>query len=178
MRGSSSLPAQQPHRVGVQRTSGSDQVINATIGSGERQILDDGMRADKDATGRDIALGFAATGIEVVTGGVPRRIVAEAAVEHLEGAKVRDDGTDDEVYEDLSNHYRQRLKSIGVSADPGDVSNYEHYVALLLETLRVERETAIRLRNEGRINDTVLRRLERELDLSESRLIDRDGFAD
>ena len=107
-----------------------------------------------------------------------RRIVAEAAVEHLEGAKVRDDGTADEVYEDLSNHYRQRLKSIGVSADPGDVSNYEHYVALLLETLRVERETAIRLRNEGRINDTVLRRLERELDLSESRLIDRDGFAD
>jgi len=39
----------------------------------------------------------------------------------------------------------------------------------------VERETAIQLRNEGRINDTVLRRLERGLDLNESRLVDRDG---
>jgi NhaP-type Na+/H+ or K+/H+ antiporter len=104
-----------------------------------------------------------------------RRIVTEAAVSHLEGAKRRDTEVDSEVYEDLANHYRQRLRSIGVSADPGDVSNYEHYLALSLETLRVERETAIQLRNEGRINDTVLRRLERGLDLNESRLVDRDG---
>ena len=33
----------------------------------------------------------------------------------------------------------------------------------------MERETVIRLRDEGRINDEVLRRIERELDLSESR---------
>jgi Na+/H+ antiporter len=106
-----------------------------------------------------------------------RRIVTEAAVSYLEGARRRDTEVDSDVYEDLANHYRQRLKSIGISADPGDVSNYEHYVALSLETLGVERETAIRLRDEGRINDTVLRRLERELDLSESRLIDRDAFS-
>jgi CPA1 family monovalent cation:H+ antiporter len=37
--------------------------------------------------------------------------------------------------------------------------------------LRLERETAIRLRNEGRINDFVLRRIERELDLNESILV-------
>jgi hypothetical protein len=37
--------------------------------------------------------------------------------------------------------------------------------------LRVERETAIRLRDESRINDEVLRRVERELDLTESRLL-------
>ena len=41
---------------------------------------------------------------------------------------------------------------------------------LSLEALRVERETLIRLRDEGRINDEVLRRIERELDLSESRI--------
>jgi hypothetical protein len=35
----------------------------------------------------------------------------------------------------------------------------------------VERETAVRLRNEGRINDSVLRRIERELDLNESILV-------
>jgi monovalent cation/hydrogen antiporter len=107
-----------------------------------------------------------------------RRIVTEAAVSHLEGAKVRDTDHATDVYEDLANHYRQRLLSIEVGADPGDVNNYERYVEISLEALRVERETAIRLRNEGRINDTVLRRLERELDLSESRLIENDSFAD
>jgi len=35
---------------------------------------------------------------------------------------------------------------------------------------RVERETAIRLRDEHRISDDVLRQLERELDLTEARL--------
>jgi len=46
---------------------------------------------------------------------------------------------------------------------------------LSLEALRVERQTAIRLRDEGRINDEVLRRLERELDLSESRIASADN---
>jgi len=36
--------------------------------------------------------------------------------------------------------------------------------------LRIERGTAIRLRDEGRINDEVLRRIERELDLNESQI--------
>jgi CPA1 family monovalent cation:H+ antiporter len=52
--------------------------------------------------------------------------------------------------------------------------DHERHVELSLEALRVERETAIRLRNEGRTNDTVLRRIERELDLSESRLVDTE----
>jgi len=34
--------------------------------------------------------------------------------------------------------------------------------------LRVERETAVRLRDQGEINDEVLRELERELDLREA----------
>jgi CPA1 family monovalent cation:H+ antiporter len=36
--------------------------------------------------------------------------------------------------------------------------------------LKVERETALSLRNEGKINDEVLRHIEYELDLSETRL--------
>jgi len=39
-----------------------------------------------------------------------------------------------------------------------------------LELLRAEREAAIRLREEGRINDDVLRQIEHELDLREARL--------
>jgi len=45
----------------------------------------------------------------------------------------------------------------------------------MLEALRVERETAVQLRVEGHINDEVLRRIERELDLSESRIAARDN---
>jgi CPA1 family monovalent cation:H+ antiporter len=100
-----------------------------------------------------------------------RRIVIEAALSHLEGAQVRDSRESASLYEDLVRHYRQRLASV----QPGDgnrADGAEHarYVALSLEAVQVERDTAVRLRDEGRINDEVLRRIERELDLSESRL--------
>ena len=105
-----------------------------------------------------------------------RRIVAAAAVAHLESAKETDSEESAAQYEDLARHYRQRLASL----QPGDgnqdeVTDHQRFLELSLEALRIERETAIRLRNEGRINDEVLRRLERELDLSESRLIATDG---
>jgi CPA1 family monovalent cation:H+ antiporter len=100
-----------------------------------------------------------------------RRIVIEAAVSHLEDAKNRDSRESAPLYEDLARHYRQRLASL----QPGDgnkeeIADHDRHVELSLEALRVERETAIRLRDEGRINDEVLRRIERELDLSESRI--------
>ena len=60
--------------------------------------------------------------------------------------------------------------------DDGDGADHARHLTLTLEALRVERETAIQLRDEGRINDDeVLRRLERELDLSESRITGRDN---
>jgi hypothetical protein len=40
----------------------------------------------------------------------------------------------------------------------------------ILAALQVEREAVIRLRNEGRIDDGVLRTLQRELDFAESRV--------
>jgi len=46
----------------------------------------------------------------------------------------------------------------------------ERYRAVLGELLRLERTTAVRLRNDGRINDEVLRKIEHELDLSETRM--------
>ena len=99
-----------------------------------------------------------------------RRIVTSAAVAHLEDAKLRDDSRSIEMYEDLAQHYRHRLASLGQAEDTDEAILHNRFLELSLEVLRVERETAIRLRNEGRINDTVLRRIERELDLNESRL--------
>lgn len=100
-----------------------------------------------------------------------RRIVAEAAISHLEGARTRDSKDAAEEYEDLTHHYRQRLAGLTVDRTQKEALDTARHLELSLEALRVERDTAIQLRNEGRINDTVLRRLERELDLSESRLI-------
>jgi CPA1 family monovalent cation:H+ antiporter len=100
-----------------------------------------------------------------------RRIVIDAAVSFLEEAKVRDDAASAGLYDDLASHYRKRLASLRQNDENSeDITDHERYIELSLETLRVERETAIRLRNEGRINDEVLRRIERELDLSVARL--------
>ena len=101
-----------------------------------------------------------------------RRIVIEAALSHLSEAKAKDSEEGQvALYEDLTRHYQQELASLqagGVS--PGQVAEHDRHLELSLEALRVERETAVRLRDEGRINDEVLRRIERELDLSESRI--------
>ncbi len=104
-----------------------------------------------------------------------RRIVIDAVLSYLEEAKGRDSGQSSALYDDLADHYRKRLASLS----PGDenqeeAADHNRYLELTLETLRIERETAVRLRNEGRINDEVLRRIERELDLSESQFVMAD----
>jgi monovalent cation/hydrogen antiporter len=101
-----------------------------------------------------------------------RRVVIEAAVSYLEHAQEKDGKEPARHYEELTRHYRRRLASL----QPGggtreEVADRDRFLQLFLEALRVERETAIRLRDESRINDEVLRRIERELDLTESRLV-------
>jgi|SRR5581483_4435406 len=99
-----------------------------------------------------------------------RRIVLEKAVAYLRDASATDAGWAD-VYSDLIHHYEQRLATTGPGQDGGrDAIKHNRYVELSLEALRVERDTAIALRDEGRISDEVLRRMERELDLAETRL--------
>ena len=101
-----------------------------------------------------------------------RRIVIEAAVSHLEDAKERDRAEAAALYEDLTGHYRQRLAGLQYGeGSQEDKAEHDRHMDLSLEALRVERETAIRLRDEGRINDEVLRRIEHELDLNESRIV-------
>lgn len=101
-----------------------------------------------------------------------RQIVAQAAITHLEGAKQSDEGEFQEVYDDLLHHYTERLKSLmtcTVEEEP-EAGSHRRHERLSLEALGVERETAIRLRDEGRISDEILRKIERELDLNESRM--------
>jgi len=94
----------------------------------------------------------------------------EAAVSYLESAKESRPGVPGEIFDDIVEHYQHRLASLRPGeANPEHVTNHLSYLELSRETARVERQTAVRLRNEGRINDQVLRRIERELDLTESR---------
>jgi len=99
-----------------------------------------------------------------------RQIAAEAAVSHLEDAKVRDNEQSAAAYDDLILHYHQRLATLQSRTESReDAAGHDRQTELSLEAVRVERRTVIRLRDEGRINDEVLRRIEHELDLSESR---------
>ncbi len=99
-----------------------------------------------------------------------RRIVLKAAVTHLEAAQRHDHRKSAGLYKDLILHYRQRLAGLDPNfSNRAEVASHDRNIEISRETLIIERDTAIRLRNEGTINDEILRRLERELDLSETR---------
>jgi len=119
------------------------------------------------------ALGFAGKGGNEDEEEEARRIITSTALSHLESARVEDQDDFAPVYDDLSRRYTRRLASLSKeTSDDNGMSNQElsRYRKILGELLRLERKTAVRLGNEGRINDEVLRKLEHELDLSETRL--------
>src|SRR5712664_968990 len=102
-----------------------------------------------------------------------RRIITSTALTHLESARAEDLEDFAAVYDDLSHRYTRRLASLSKENSNDDgMSNQElaRYRKILGQLLHLERKTALRLRNEGRINDEVLRKIEHELDLSETRL--------
>ena len=103
-----------------------------------------------------------------------RRAVLEAALEHLEQSRSNYGSEAAEVYADLAQHYHHRLAVLSDGADGAEESAgtvfYRRFVDLSRELLHVERRTAVRLRNERRISDELLRELEHELDLNEARL--------
>jgi Na+/H+ antiporter len=104
-----------------------------------------------------------------------RRIVIRAALDYLESAKKNAAHGSEDLYDDLIQHYSNRLASIesgGQKTASG--ADHQRYIELSLESLHVERATVIRLRDDGQINDAVLRRIERELDLNESRIAATD----
>jgi CPA1 family monovalent cation:H+ antiporter len=74
----------------------------------------------------------------------------------------------------LRAEYDERVQQLQICTDTPDDRRGEiatpQYQQLQYEALRVERETIIRLRNEHVINDEALRRIQRDLDLAETRL--------
>ena len=106
-----------------------------------------------------------------------RRAILEAALGSLEEFRNRPEPVFPEVYDDLAHHYRQRLAVLNREGDdsegPSKAALHDHFVKISQELLRIERETAVRLRNDSRISDELLRKIERELDLSETHLAEK-----
>ena len=103
-----------------------------------------------------------------------RQIVLEAALRHLDSIRQEDLPEFMPVYEHIAQHYRARLFAVTGETDhlQGGPDHVERYKKATRGMRRIERETALRLRNEGRINDEVLRQIERDLDLADLRLAD------
>ena len=101
-----------------------------------------------------------------------RSIMTRTALQRLEQARAQDIPELEPVYNDLNQHYEDRLQRLTRKNNGGEESS-EHYARvfdLKLDLLRAERETALSLRAAGRISDETLRQIERELDLRESEL--------
>ena len=102
-----------------------------------------------------------------------RRVITSTALSYVQGLRGEDAPDFAAVYDDISQRYARRLSSLSKESEETDgmsAKQLERYRKLMEELLRVERKTAVQLRNDGRINDEVLRKLEHELDLSETRL--------
>lgn len=103
-----------------------------------------------------------------------RLVIARAAldrVEELEGEEWTQDGTIDRVRQ-LYRYRQRRFKARAgkVEDDDGIEERSLAYQRMMHEIYAAQRDALVRLRNEHEISAEVMRRVERELDLEESRL--------
>jgi CPA1 family monovalent cation:H+ antiporter len=100
-----------------------------------------------------------------------RRVLLREAITHLSRrrSKNRDQSA---MYSELIAAYQRRLDALPAEpeAELNSVFDHSGRKSALLSVLQVERGALIRLRDEGQINDEVLRILQHELDLAESRV--------
>jgi CPA1 family monovalent cation:H+ antiporter len=112
--------------------------------------------------------------------------VLSAAIASIEKARTSMDKSELHDVDDLLHRYKHRLEAITVfdrlSHSPGTVDEqaqatserHQRRSELIRQTIAVERRTLLEMRDDGSAGDDVLRRLERELDLTETRYETRD----
>lgn len=102
-----------------------------------------------------------------------RRAILQSALAYLLEKQNQAEPEFTSVYEDLAQHYRHRLavyrEDLDEAHDPIARQFHNRHIDVSRELLQVERQTAVRLRNDRRISDELLRELEHELDLGEAR---------
>jgi len=101
------------------------------------------------------------------------RMATEAALEALDELAT-ELGTSAEVIDSVRGDVEERLRVATAEADEGDgdesLELEQQHQQLRLALLQRERETVVRLRDEGRIDDEVLRSVQSQLDIEEVRL--------
>ncbi len=100
-----------------------------------------------------------------------RRMMLQEAVTHLSRRRSRE-RYDSAVLDDLMWTYQKRLEAFAPRRPTSHRQTQDGQLRrqAILDVLTVERETLLRLRDEQRLDDEVLRSLQKELDLSESRV--------
>lgn len=107
-----------------------------------------------------------------------RLTAAEAALARLD-ALASEGEVSQQLVQHLRRHYTARIRSLTrhsrqTEGQPG-LDQAMAYLQLQREALDAEREAVVGLRDRGEINDEVLHRIERELDLEEQRLAGEAG---
>jgi CPA1 family monovalent cation:H+ antiporter len=120
------------------------------------------------------ALGLAGVASQPSEEREARITIIQTALERLRKLRQDSDATSKEIYDDLAQHYRHRLAAVSEEGRTHKEESSRIYQTRFLkasrELLRVERETAVHLRNRRKISDDLLRDIEHELDLDEARL--------
>jgi CPA1 family monovalent cation:H+ antiporter len=99
-----------------------------------------------------------------------RRAVLHAAIGWLETERATANDSERHVYDDLLHQYEHRLEAETGEMDSEGRERFGEMLKVMRGAARQERLTLMRLRDEGRVGDGVLRDVERELDLVESRI--------
>jgi monovalent cation/hydrogen antiporter len=109
-------------------------------------------------------------GVEELQGRLCATNAALARLDELAG----EEWTREDTVERLRGLYDYRRRRLSARTGTTDDDGYEErslaYQQLVRELLEAQRRTIVRLRNEGRISNDVMHRIERDLDLEDSRL--------
>ncbi|HEX7159293.1 MAG TPA: Na+/H+ antiporter [Edaphobacter sp.] len=101
-----------------------------------------------------------------------RKVALREAIRYLEEQKTQCEAGESHLYDDLIDYYEHRLRVLGEEGTEPSKKALEtarHLSKLAKGAIKRERSTVIGLRDQGAISDDVLRTVERELDLEESR---------
>jgi|ERR1700739_88547 len=99
-----------------------------------------------------------------------RRQMLAAAINEIHTLRSRKDEENDEILADLLHHYEQQLEETGtpIATTRLKTTSYDQYRRIESQLRSVERSAILHLRDQNKINDEVLRTLERELDLKDA----------
>ncbi len=118
------------------------------------------------------ALGFKQSEGTVCEEGEVRRLLLQSTIANLQSGRSAHPLAQ-HAYDDVLHQYEHRLTELTGCGPGGEVTTNGTVTAytILREVLAQERQTLNRMRDEGTIGDGLHRSIERELDLSESRLL-------